>query len=58
MATEDLLWLFRGLGIDTGLNLDTMVQTGQWISAQVGRRYGSRVGAALAARQAAAEASA
>ena len=51
VATEDLLWLFKGLGIDTGLNLDAMVQTGQWISAQVGRRYGSRVGAALAARE-------
>jgi hydroxymethylglutaryl-CoA lyase len=50
VATEDLLWLFKGLGIDTGLNLDAMVQTGQWISGQVGRRYGSRVGAALAAR--------
>ena len=56
VATEDLLWLFKGLGIDTGLNLDAMVQTGQWISEQVGRRYASRVGAALAAREALAEA--
>ena len=56
VATEDLLWLFKGLGIDTGLNLDAMVQTGQWISEQVGRRYASRVGAALAAREAVAEA--
>jgi hydroxymethylglutaryl-CoA lyase len=56
VATEDLLWLFKGLGIDTGLNLDAMVRTGQWISEQVGRRYASRVGAALAAREAVAEA--
>ena len=56
VATEDLLWLFKGLDIDTGLNLDAMVQTGQWISEQVGRRYASRVGAALAAREAVAEA--
>ncbi len=58
VATEDLLWLFKGLGIDTGLNLDAMVQTGQWISGQVGRPYASRVGVALAARQTEAEASA
>lgn len=56
VATEDLLWLLKGLGVDTGLNLDAMVQTGQWISEQVGRRYASRVGAALTAREAVAEA--
>lgn len=55
VATEDLVWLFKGLGIQTGLDLDALVDTGEWISAQIGRRYASRVGAALAARRAAKE---
>jgi hydroxymethylglutaryl-CoA lyase len=58
VATEDLVWLFKGLGIQTGLDLDALVDTGEWISAQIGRRYASRVGAALAARHAAKEANA
>lgn len=58
VATEDLVWLFKGLGIQTGLDLDALVDTGEWISAQIGRRYASRVGAALAARRAAKEANA
>lgn len=58
VATEDLVWLFKGLGIQTGLDLDALVDTGEWISAQIGRRYASRVGAALAARRIATEASA
>jgi hydroxymethylglutaryl-CoA lyase len=56
VATEDLVWLFQGLGIETGLNLDALVEAGSWISEQIGRRYSSRVGAALAARRAPAEA--
>ena len=55
VATEDLVWLFQGLGIETGLNLDALVEAGSWISEQIGRRYSSRVGAALAARRAPAE---
>ena len=58
VATEDLVWLFQGLGIQTGLDLDALVDTGHWMSSQIGRRYASRVGAALAARRAPAEASA
>lgn len=58
VATEDLVWLFQGLGIQTGLDLDALVDTGHWMSSQIGRRYASRVGAALAARRAPVEASA
>mgnify|MGYP003339070269 CR=1 FL=1 len=57
VATEDLVWLFQGLGIQTGLDLDALVDTGHWMSSQIGRRYASRVGAALAARRAPVEAS-
>ena len=58
VATEDLVWLFQGLGIQTGLDLDALVDTGHWMSSQIGRRYASRVGAALAARRVPAEVSA
>ncbi len=53
VATEDIVWLLHGLGIETGLDLDALVDTGQWISSQLGRRNGSRAGSALAAKRAA-----
>jgi hydroxymethylglutaryl-CoA lyase len=51
VATEDVVYLMHGLGIETGLDLDRLVDTGQWISAQLGRRSQSRAGNALAARR-------
>ena len=50
VATEDVLYLMRGLQIDTGVDLDQVVATGQWIGAQLGRPVASRAGRALAAR--------
>src|SRR5690606_18100783 len=52
VATEDVAYLMHGLGIETGLDLDRLVDTGQWISARLGRRSMSRAGNALAARRA------
>jgi len=52
VATEDVLYLLRGLDVDTGVDMDSVVDTGQWISAQLGRRAVSRAGNALAARKA------
>jgi hydroxymethylglutaryl-CoA lyase len=54
VATEDVVFLLNGLGIDTGLDLDTLVDTGQWISTFLGRKSMSRTGNALAAKKAAA----
>ena len=51
VATEDMVYLLHGLGVETGLDLDRLVDTGQWISAQLGRRGMSRAGNALAARR-------
>ncbi|HLU14637.1 MAG TPA: hydroxymethylglutaryl-CoA lyase [Burkholderiaceae bacterium] len=51
VATEDVLYMLHGMGIDTGINLDAVVDTGQWISAEIGRRADSRAGNALAARK-------
>ena len=53
VATEDVVYLLHGLGIETGLDLDALVDTGQWISEQIGRPSNSRAGKALAVRRAA-----
>jgi hydroxymethylglutaryl-CoA lyase len=53
VATEDLLYLMRGLGIDTGVDFDKAVAIGQWISGALARPCGARAGNALAAKMAA-----
>ncbi|TEA78352.1 hydroxymethylglutaryl-CoA lyase [Allopusillimonas ginsengisoli] len=53
VATEDVLYMMHGLGIDTGVDLDAVVDIGQWISGHMGRKGSSRAGNALAARKAA-----
>lgn len=47
VATEDVLYLLNGLGIKTGVDLDKLVATGEWISGQLNRHNGSKVGQAL-----------
>ncbi len=49
VATEDIVWLMQGLGIDTGIDLDRLAATGAWISAQLGRETNSKVARALSA---------
>ena len=51
VATEDVLYLLQGLGIDTGIDLDRLVDAGAYISEQLGRPSGSRVARALMARR-------
>ena len=51
VATEDVVWLLKGLGIDCGVDLDRLVDTAAWISAQLGRVPGSRVAQAVIARR-------
>ncbi len=53
VATEDVLYLMHGLGIRTGISLDAVVDAGQFISDQLGRKSSSRAGSAIAARRAA-----
>src|SRR5690606_4312032 len=53
VATEDVLYMLRGLDIDTGIDLDAVVDIGQWISGHIGHKSSSRAGNALAARKAA-----
>ena len=52
VATEDVVYLLHGLGADTGIDLDALVDTGAWISEVLGRPSQSRVGRAMLARRA------
>jgi hydroxymethylglutaryl-CoA lyase len=54
VATEDVVFLLNGLGIETGVDLDALADAGAWISLQLGRLPVSRVGRALLAKKAAA----
>lgn len=47
VATEDIVYMMQGLGIDTGVDLKRLVQTAWWISDFLGRPPASRVARAL-----------
>ena len=51
VATEDVVYLLHGLGIQTGIDLDALVDAGVYISEQLGRPSGSRVARALLAKR-------
>ncbi len=51
VSTEDVLYLLHGLGIKTGIDLDAVVDAGQFISHYLGRKAVSRAGNAIAARR-------
>ncbi len=51
IATEDLLYLLHGLEISTGVDLEAIAETGDWISRLLGRRNESRAGRAVLARR-------
>ncbi|NJQ04410.1 hydroxymethylglutaryl-CoA lyase [Streptomyces lonarensis] len=47
LATEDLLWMLRGLGIETGVDLDRLAATSGWMATRLGRPSPSRTVRAL-----------
>ncbi|MER6149043.1 hydroxymethylglutaryl-CoA lyase [Streptomyces hirsutus] len=47
LATEDLVWMLRGLGIETGIDLGRLVATSVWMAAHLGRPSPSRTVRAL-----------
>lgn len=49
VSTEDVLYLLNGLGIHTGVDFDAVVETGVWISKQLGKPSVSRAGNAITA---------
>lgn len=50
VATEDVVYMLQGMDIDTGIDLNKLVDAGAYISAQLGRKSGSRVATALLAK--------
>ena len=52
VATEDVIYMLHGLGIETGIDLDQVVDAGQFIAQQLGRKGSSRAGNAIAAKRA------
>ncbi len=48
LATEDLLWMLDGLGIETGVDLAAVVATSVWMAGHLGRPSPSAVVRALA----------
>lgn len=51
VATEDVVFMLNGMGIDTGIDLDALVQAGGFISEVLGRPPVSRAGKALLIKQ-------
>ncbi|RKF61098.1 Hydroxymethylglutaryl-CoA lyase, mitochondrial [Erysiphe neolycopersici] len=47
VGTEDIVYLCNSLGLDTNIDLESLVKVGQWASHSIGKRNGSRVGNAL-----------
>lgn len=53
VATEDVLYMLDGLGIETGVDLDRLAAAGRFITDYLGRTPASRVANALASKMAA-----
>lgn len=51
VATEDVLFMLEGLGIETGVDLELMVETAEWICTILKREPGSKAGRAIAAKR-------
>ena len=47
VATEDVVYMLHGMGIDTGIDLDALIDAGDFISRHLGRPTGSRAGKAI-----------
>ncbi|MCV6588867.1 MAG: hydroxymethylglutaryl-CoA lyase [Marinobacterium sp.] len=47
VATEDVVYMLHGLGIETGIDLAKLVNTSHWITDQLGRGNGSKVALAM-----------
>jgi len=43
IATEDLVYLLRGVGVETGIDLERLIETSHWLGAQLGKELPSMV---------------
>jgi len=50
VATEDVVYMLHGLGIETGVDLGKLVAIGQWICSVLGREPSSKVNKAVSSR--------
>jgi hydroxymethylglutaryl-CoA lyase len=48
VASEDVVYMLQGMGIDTGIDLPALAATGRWLAGLLGRETGSKAGRALA----------
>ena len=53
VATEDVVYMLHGMGIETGIDLDKLAEAGAFISQALGRQPGSKAGMALRTKAAA-----
>ena len=51
VATEDVVYMLQGLGIEVGVDLSALVPVGGWISNAVNKENRSKVGVALLKKQ-------
>jgi hydroxymethylglutaryl-CoA lyase len=52
VATEDVLYLLQGMGLETGIKLDEVVAAGHFVCTGIGRANASRTASALLAKRA------
>ncbi|HET9033551.1 MAG TPA: hydroxymethylglutaryl-CoA lyase [Dokdonella sp.] len=43
VASEDMVYMLEGMGIATGIDIEKLIETGLWLSQQLGRQTASRV---------------
>jgi hydroxymethylglutaryl-CoA lyase len=46
VASEDVVYMLHGMGIETGVDLGKLIEAGRWLSTQLSRQNGSKVGIA------------
>jgi hydroxymethylglutaryl-CoA lyase len=51
VATEDIVYMMEGLGLDTGVDLNTLIDVGEFICAALGRQTTSKVARAILAKR-------
>lgn len=51
VATEEVVYMLRGLGVDTGVDLEKLIDAGQFMSVALGRPTGSKVSRAILSKK-------
>jgi hydroxymethylglutaryl-CoA lyase len=51
VATEDVIYMLNGLGVRTGVDLDQLVEIGQWICGLLNRKPASKAALAISAKK-------